>query len=111
MVSQRNADEVPGNDLPDIVDVVREMGRVPEQLADAAQAPSPPLPVDQKADRPCLLKHQTVSGVGDPFARFGCRGGMSRHPWSPCVEQKMQGGSMLYLRDVNASCSEPIVCR
>lgn len=55
MVSQRNADEVPGNDLPDIVDVVREMGRVPEQPADAAQAPSPPLPVAQKSRLPAHL--------------------------------------------------------
>ena len=55
MVSQRNADEVPGNDLPDIVDVVREMGRVPEQQANAAQAPSPPLPVAQNSRLPAHL--------------------------------------------------------
>ncbi len=55
MVSQRNADEVPGDDLPDIVDVVREMGRVPEQQANAAQAPSPPLPAAQNPRLPAHL--------------------------------------------------------
>jgi integrase len=55
MVSRRNADEGPGDDLPDIVDVVMEMGREPEQPASEASTPSPPLPVALNSRLPAHL--------------------------------------------------------
>ena len=55
MASRRNADEGPGDDLPDIVDVVMEMGREPEQPAGEASTPSPPLPVALNSRLPAHL--------------------------------------------------------
>ena len=43
------------SELPDIVDVVLEMGRVPEEPARKAQAPSPALPVVSSPRLPAHL--------------------------------------------------------
>ena len=50
--SSTDPDEPIADDLPDIVDVVMEMGRAPEEPAAEAQAPSPPLPVVSTAAAP-----------------------------------------------------------
>lgn len=55
MVSGRNAGAELGDDLPDIVDVVLEMGRVPEEPADEAQTSSSPLPVALNSRLPAHL--------------------------------------------------------
>jgi len=49
MVSGRNADGDPGDDLPDIVDVVVEMGRALEEPTAEDKAPSPHLPASTSA--------------------------------------------------------------
>ena len=43
------------DDMPDIIDVVLEMGRAPEETAAEARAPSPPLPASATSRLPAHL--------------------------------------------------------
>lgn len=81
MTSGRNTGGDSGEDLPDIVDVVMEMGRgAPEQPAGEAQVPSPPLPVAPSSWLPVHL--DALAGR----ARDLCRSGEFRqHPARLCV--------------------------